>query len=112
MVKILAFSGLALILSRVAFSDENVTSVQKQQQQYQHQSTPRSEDLNEQDQPETILLLEDSGNYFEIKKQQLWSGTIGPCLQRLQCVRPIIELSLRCVGKASTKMFSLRSTGC
>ena len=71
MVKILALSGLALILSRVAFSDENGTSVQ--QQQKQHQSTPRSEDLNDQDQPETILLLEDSGNYFEIKKQLLGS---------------------------------------
>ena len=71
MVKILALSGLALILSRVAFSDENGTSVQKQQQQ--HQSTPRSEDLNDQDPPETILLLDDSGNYFEIKKQLLGS---------------------------------------
>ena len=83
MVKILALSGLALILSRVAFSDENGTSVQKQKQQQQHQkqqqhqqqhqSTPRSEDLNDQDQPETILLLEDSGNYFEMKKQLLGS---------------------------------------
>lgn len=70
MVKILALSGLALILSQVACSDQNGKTVQQQQQQQlQHQSTPRSEDLNDQDQPETILLLEDSGNYFEIKKQ-------------------------------------------